>query len=358
MIFDIAIVLTWLAAIYRAWVLITQPRTIWRTSFSVSIMIAAVAFTLYRFRMPLDELIGAWNLTGLLVRLLFAVGAAFLLIYLDALRLPTVSPRRVKIYLATAGVAALALTTFWILAPVHDRPLDDLLPLAGHPAVVAYCLTFWGYLLTALLLTAWTCLAQGRTFRRADPARSVSLLLIGLSGVATVPVVVLWTSSILVRHVTGVEATHVNSIADVLLPLPVLLNAIGVLSLLTVPYVSALLVSWWRWRQLKPLWAAMTERYPQVHLDLESAGGPLARIQTRVERAIIEIHDALRLARVDLTAERLTDSPLVALTSALHAGDDGRRFSDVLSRVDSREAEVQQMVGLARAYRDASRQLA
>jgi hypothetical protein len=354
-IFDIAIVLTWLAAAYRAWILVSQPRTIWRTSFSVSIMIAAVAFTLYRFRMPLDELTGAWNLTGLVVRLLFAIGAAFLLIYLDALRMPTVSPRRVRIYLATAGVAVVALTTLWILAPVHDRPLDDLLPLAGHLSVVAYCLTFWGYLLTALLLTAWTCLAQGRTFRRADPARSVSLLLIGLSGVATVPVVALWTTSILLRHMTGVEPTQINATADALLPVPVLLTAIGVLSLLTVPYVSALLVAWWRWRQLEPLWAAMTERYPQVHLDLETAGGPLARAQTRVERAIIEIHDALRLARVDIASDCSADPPLVTVASALHRHG-GRRSSDVLSRVDTRDAEIERVVALARSYRDASRQ--
>jgi len=59
MILDLAIVLTWLAAGYRTWVLMTQPRTIWRTSFTVSMAATAVAFTLYRFRLPLDQLTGS-----------------------------------------------------------------------------------------------------------------------------------------------------------------------------------------------------------------------------------------------------------------------------------------------------------
>jgi len=355
MILDVAIVLTWLAAGYRAWVLMTQERTIWRTSFSASMGATAVAFTLYRFRLPIDELTGAWNLTGLLARGVLAVGAAFLLIYLDALRMPTVSLRRIRIYLATAALAILIMTTSWILAPVHDRPRDDLLPLAGHLSVVVYCVTFWLYLASALLLMAWTCLAQGRTFRREDPARSISLLLIGVSGVAAVPVLILWSVSILVRYLTGSDALEVNAIGDALMPWPIMLNAVGVLSLLTVPYASALATAWWRWRQLGPLWSEMISRHPQVHLEIQPSGGPLARAQTRTERAIIEIHDALRLAKVDLADDRPPSESLAAVACALRRSDVGqRRVADLIPRVDSREADVQQVIALARAYRTAT----
>src|SRR3954447_21461678 len=110
MILDVAIALTWLAAAYRAWVLLNLPRTIWRTSFTLSTLSTAVAFTLYRFRLPLDKLTTAWNLTGLLSHTVFLVGAAFLLIYLDALRMPIVPRRRIGLYLSSTGVAALIMT--------------------------------------------------------------------------------------------------------------------------------------------------------------------------------------------------------------------------------------------------------
>lgn len=355
MILDLAIVLTWLAAGYRTWVLMTQPRTIWRTSFTVSMAATAVAFTLYRFRLPLDQLTGAWNLTGLLAHAVFSVGAAFLLIYLDALRMPRVPTWRIRTYLTTACVAVLIMAASWMRAPVHDQPLDDLLPIAGDLSVVVYCVTFWLYLGSAILLMAWTCLAQGRTFRREDLARSISLLLIGVSALAAVPVLVIWTASIFVRHLTGSEPVRLNAFGDALMPWSVLLNAIGVLSLLTVPYLSALVIAWWRWWQLRPLWASMISRHPEVHLDLEASGGPLARAQTRAERAIIEIHDALRLAKVDLADDQSPEISLASVASALQRSDVGpRRAADLLPQVDSREADVKQVVALARAYRTAS----
>lgn len=355
MTFDLAIALTWLAAGYRAWVFMTQPRTIWRTAFSASIAATAVALTLYRFRLPLDELTGVGNLAGLLAHAVFMVGAAFLLIYLEALRLPQVPMRRISVHLTTASLAVVVMVASWVIAPIHDQTRDDLLPLAGHLSVVVYCVTFWLYLGSALLVMAWTCLAQGRTFRREDLARSISLFSIGISGLLAIPVVALWSVSIILRHQTGSEPLRLNALGDTLLPWPLLLNATGVLSLLTVPYLSALLTAWWRIRQLGPLWASMINRHPQVHLDLAASGGPLARAQTRVERAIIEIHDALRLARIDLADDHRPETVLVSVAAALRQSDSGsRRAADVLPRIDSREADVRQVVALAQAYRAAS----
>ena len=355
MIFDLAIVLTWIAAIYRIWVLASQPRAIWRTSFSVSMLATAVAFTLYRFRLPIDQLVGVPNLAGLLAHVIFAVGAGFLLVYLQALRSQVISTQRVRAYLFTSVVVSVIMTMSWSAAPIHDHPLDDLLPLAEHPSVAIYCVTFWSYLACALALMARTCLARGRTFRREDLARSISLLLIGLSAAAAIPALLLWTASILVGYLTGREEQRLNALGDALLPWPVLLNAAGVLALLTVPYLSAVVTTWWRGRQLKPLWQAMIARYPQVHLELQPSGGPLSRLQTQMERAIIEIHDGLRIATVDVVDGDSPDTSLNALAAALRrptAGD--RHVAELLERVDTREADLRQMLDLARAFRAAT----
>jgi hypothetical protein len=261
----------------------------------------------------------------------------------------------IMIYLVTAAVSVVIMTGAWILAPVHDRPRDDLLPLASYRSVVVYCLAFWIYLVWGLTMMAWTCLARRRTFRREDLARSVSLLLIGVSSAAAVPVVLLWTASILLQHATGREASRLNALGDALMPWPVLVNATGVLSLLTVPYISSLVIASRRWRQLRPLWMALITRYPQVHLDLPPAGGPLARMQTRTERAIIEIHDALRIAKINVAAPSSANISIETVASALRRSDVGeRRVADLLGRVDTREADVSQVVALARAYRAAS----
>ena len=351
MIFDIAIGLTWIAAGYRVWIFVSKPRRIWRTAFSVSMVATALAFTLYRFRLTFDELLGVPNLSGLLAHVVFAVGAGFLLIYLDALRLPDVSARRVATYLSAAGVAAVTMTIAWIAAPVHDRPLNDFLPLATHLPVVVYCVTFWSYLVWALAAMGWTCLARGRTFRRGDLARSISLLLIGVSAVAAIPAVLLWTASILILYLTGKDGSRLNALGDALLPWPVLVNATGVLSLLTVPYLTSLITAWWRGRQLKPLWEEMIKRYPHIHLTYAPSGGPLSRLQTRLERAIIEIHDALRIATVQMPDVTLGVSVETVANALRSPAASGPRVTDLLERVETRDADVRQVLALARAFR-------
>lgn len=348
MIFIVAIVLTWLAAGHRIWVVLTQPRMIWRTSVCVSMIATAIAFTLYRARSFLDQLAGAPNLTGLLAHVTFALGVGFLLIYLDALRWPVVSAAKITVYLAVAVAASVIMIVSWIVAPVHDRTVDDLLPMAGNLSVVVYCVAFWSYLVWALSVMAWTCLARGRLFRREDPTRFVSLLLIGISAAGAIPVLLLWSASILVRYATGDNASRLNAIGDAILPWPLLLNAAGVLCLFAVPYLSALVTTWWRGRQLEPLWDAMVTRYPQVHLDFQESGGPLTRLQTRMERAIIEIHDALRIAKVDAAASGSVESVAAGLR---RSADGQRRASDLLERVDTREADLRQILALARAFR-------
>ena len=348
MIFDIAIGATWLAAGYRVWVLIKQPRTTWRVAVSASMAATAVAFTLYRFRIQIDELTGSPNLTGLIARVVFAVGIGFLVIYLDALRRPDVHVLPVGRRLAIAGLVSVILTTSWVAAPVHDHPVEDFLPFARHTSVVVYCLAFWSYLIWALAMMAATSLRRARQFRQEDPTRSISLMIVGLSAVAEIPAILLWSVSVVITRVTGADTTRINAVGDAILPWPLLINAIGALSLLVLPYLSDLSITSRRLRVLGPLWHELIEQHPEVHLELQVTGGPLTRLQLRCERAIIEIHDALRLAHVDVegqpSLERLADG-------LHHPVQTGRRASDLLERVGSREADIHQIVNLANAFR-------
>jgi hypothetical protein len=346
---DVAIAIAWVAAAYRIWVSVSQPSVLWRTSFTVAMVSTALAFTLYRYRAVLDQMSGVWNLSGLTARGIFAVGIGFLLIYLDFLRRERVPNRTVVTYLSTTAIVIVIMVSSWVASPVHDRTVDDLLELSAHVSVVVYCVSFWVFLIAALAIMARTCLARGRTFRHDDLARSVSLLLIGGSAVVAIPVLMLWTASLLIRH-RGGDPGILNAVGDAILPWPVLLDAAGVLSLLVVPYLASFARAWRHWRRLSPLWSEVVSRYPQVHLPLHLTGGPLTRLETRVARMIIETRDALRIAGVDVApVQRL---PVEAVAQALHARAGGARsVADVLGGAETREADLQQLMALSLAFR-------
>ena len=351
MILDLTIAVIWLTSIYRLAMLVHHRRTVWRVCFTASIVAAAVALTLRRFHQAIDHAAGLPNLAELANHLVLVAGLTFLLIYLDALRMPALSTRRIRIYVGLAITVAVTITTAWALAPVHDRGHEDLIPLSWHPAVVVYCLTFWAFLAFAVFMLGWTCLARGRAVRREDPARSITMVLSGVSGFAAVLVVLLWVIALLgYRHAPQASAAS-RAVANTLLPWPILLAVSGILGLVIIPYVSGLATALWRWRQLHPLWAALVDRHPEVHLPLTPTGGPLSRAETRTERAIIEIHDALRLTRVDLDPPT-TRRPLTAVAAALHSGDRGQwRVTDLLPRATGREDDIRQLVALSHAFR-------
>lgn len=346
----LVIALLWTAAAYRVWLSLTRERTLWRTSFTVTAICVATAFTVHHLRAEIDAALGSPNLAGLLARITMLVGVGFLLIYHEHLRRPDVPARLMAVHLSGAGLVIGVECVSWAVAPVHGREVDDLMALASSRAVVVYCIAFWVYLGLVLAVASRTCLTGGRTFRRTDPARSASLLLIGVGELLGIPVLLLWTSSLVLRHL-GQEAGSLARLGDELLPWPVLLDALGVLSLLTVPYLLALLNRWNEWRTLRPLWADLVERYPDVHLDVRPGGGPLARLQVRLERAVIETRDALRVAPV---APRWSEGRLavesVARSLREPIVESPVCAADLLSPPETREADIRQLLALAGAY--------
>lgn len=315
----------------------------------------AAAFTMYQYRAGFDATAGVWNLAGLAAHITLAVGLGFLLIYLDSLRRLEVPKRTATIYLAVTAVVIIVMIGSWLAAPVHDRDVADLLDLPANGAVAVYCIAFWAFLACVLLTMTRTCLARGRTFRHEDLARSISMVLIGASALTAIPVVLLWSISLLVRN-RGGSPGRLNAIGDALLPWAVLLNALGVLCLLTVPYLASLIRAWLHLRRLRPLWSALVHRYPWVHLPLRLTGGPLTRLQTLVERAIIETRDALRIARIDVPAGQVS---VESIARALRTSAGGsRNVADLLDRSETREADLDQLMALSQAFEKAGRAFA
>jgi hypothetical protein len=345
----IAVLITWLAAGYRIVLSLSQPRTLWRTSFTAVMVTVAIAFTLYDFRVPIDQHLGVPALAGLLSRLVISVGVGFLLIYLHFLGGKDVPVRSLVVYAVITLAVLLTMLIAWDLGSFRERELADLL-VSPSASVALYCLSFWSFLAMALSLTVRTCLGRWRTVRHQDPGREVSLLLTATGAGVGLVVLALWSASLIFAS-TGFDGSRLNEMGDRLLPIAAGLVAIGVICLLVVPYLVSLVVTWRRWRALRPLWVALVDRYPQVHLDVQPRGGLLTRLQFRLERMIIETLDALRVAPVAVLPDGGRGVEAVARSLVEEAVTEGDvRAAELLDHSKSRDADVDQLVMLAGVF--------
>jgi hypothetical protein len=252
-------------------------------------------------------------------------------------------------YALVTCAVLLTMLISWLVGSFRGRELDDLL-LRPSASVAVYCLTFWMFLALGLALTARTCLGRWRTVRHQDPGREVSLLLTASGAVVGLAVLGLWSASLMVT-IRGADGSSVNKIGDRLLPVAAGLVALGVICLLVVPYLVSLGVAWRRYRALRPLWVELIARYPQVHLDVQPRGGPLTRLQFRLERIIIETLDSLRIAPVGQLEAGTGRLEAVARSLVENgAADDGVHAAELLDHSESREADVEQLVMLAGAF--------
>lgn len=258
----LAVLIAWLAAGYRLLVSLSQPRTLWRSSFTAVTLTVALAFTMYDFRAGIDQYLGVPDLTGLLSRLVITVGAGFLLVYLHALRVEIVPATALAVYgLITVGVLA-TLVISWSAASFPQREVDDLLA-SPSAAVAVYCLSFWLFQGLALTLTARTCLSRWRTVRHGDPGREVSLLLTASGAIVGLAVLGLWSVS-LVLTVAGPSGSAFNAVGDRLLPAAEGLVAVGVICPAGRAVLASLVVTWRRWKALRPLWMELVRRSAPV----------------------------------------------------------------------------------------------
>lgn len=187
-----AMMLLWASAGYRIWVTVRSPHALWRTSFTVSTVTVAVAATLQQYRATIDAALHIPNVAGLLVHLVFAVGLAWVHIYLETLRHEHPDPRRVHGHLVVGALAAGVMTLTWAVSPIHVSEYEDLAAAPGHPALVVYHLVFYGYMIISLISIARFCAHEARPRRHAALTRRFSLALIGVACVSSVPVMVLY----------------------------------------------------------------------------------------------------------------------------------------------------------------------
>ena len=333
-------------------VLLTRRREVWRTAFTLSVICAALAITLWVFRSQIDAWLGVWNVANLASHCVWVIGNGLTLISLEGMKQAQLSRRLVRVHLGAAGVAVAMMIICWWRAPIHSQFHEDLAPLADSLALTLYYGIFYGFMGWCLARAAWFCLGSRRAFRRADPARGASLLIIGFASIGGLVVIGLYFASILARFLRGREAPELTRLGNVILPWPFLGLAVGVLSLVVVPWVISAADTFAHWSALRPLWIDLTRRCPQVHLNPAGSGGPLERLRMREERMIIEIHDALRLIKVDVG----DDESIRGLAIALHRAAGGERYAaDILPTASTRDADVAQLVELSRAYEEVLR---
>lgn len=345
-----AVAIAWLAAIYRLVVSASQPRTLWRSSFTAVTITVAIASTLYDFRLLIDQYLNVPNLADLLARVVISVGAGFLLVYVHTLRSDTVPAYALVLYATVTAVALITMISAWLFGSFRDQELNDLLT-APSPDVAVYCLTFWSMLGVSLAAMSWTCIGRWRTVRHQDPAREVSMLLIAGAGILGVAVVLLWSLSLMLTMANGEGAAAVNAAGDRILPAAAAMSSIGIISLLVVPYLAALLGTWRRWRALRPLWRALIGRYPQVHLEVQLQGGLLTRLQFGLERMIIEIFDALRIAPVGEYPHDVSEAEaIVRAILAEPESPTNQHAADLLDQSESRDADLDQLIALASVF--------
>ena len=345
-----AAALLWAAASYRVWVTIRSPHALWRTSFTVSTVSVAVAMTLQLSRAPLDAALHIPNVTGLLVHLVFAVGLAWVHVYLETLRREHPDPGRVRHHLLVGTAVATAMVATWVLSPLHGREYASLADAPRHLALVGYHLAFYGYMITSLAGIARFCAQEVRPRRPRALTRRVSLVLIGVACASAVPVMVLYALSAVVPAATANSGQEYGRLGDALVPWPLMVLSVGILALWAMPWCAEVVAAERRWRTLRPLWAHLIARHPEVHLPLRSPARPLGRRQLRERRVIIEINDALRHETVQAHPGSGADALGVALACQTRGSTQAREVLD--PTVDETDA-LEQLLQLAQAYSSA-----
>jgi hypothetical protein len=347
MIAEAAAVLLWVAASYRMWVTMRSQHALWRISFTISTVSVAVAVTLQLSRAQLDATMHIPNIAGLLVHLVFAVGLAWVHVYLETLRHEHPDPGRVRRNLVVGAAVAAMMMATWVLSPIHAGEYASLAEAPGHPALVVYHLAFYGYMIISLGSIARFCAHEARPHRPAALTRRLSLALIGVACATAVPVMVLYALSAVLPAAMGHSGQVYGRLGDVLVPWPLMVLSLGILALWTMPWFVDVAAAERRWRTLRPLWAHLVARHPEVHLSLPSPARSLGRQQLRERRVIIEINDALRHE----TVQARPGSGPNALGAALARQTPGStQARDVLDPTVDETGALEQLLRLAQAY--------
>jgi len=342
----------WLASAYRLWISFRQPATIWRTSFTVGIVCAALGVTFQSYTPQIDSWT-APSVGSLLNHLIVIAGLASVQIYVSTLRRETPPPGLLRRVLTVALVAEALTVLSWVLAsPFHSGEAEHFAVYATDVWVSTYFLTFWALIAATMLAVARFGLLEQRGAPPEDRARVVSLALIGLGAVGGVLYALAAAAGAIYIAVTGVRDDRPLMASSRLIGPSVGLLGVGILALLVVPPLDAAIRTRRRLRVLRPLWKDLRRAVPQISLT----GPERGRLSpTAAERAVIEIRDALNLIHVDAPAtaapEVLAQRLYARLASENTARRSARPAAGFLPPSATQREDAEQVYALALAYR-------
>jgi len=343
----------WLASAYRLWISFRQPATIWRTSFTVGIVCAALGVTFQSYTPQIDSWT-APSVGSLLNHLIVIAGLASVQIYVSTLRRETPPPGLLRRVLTVALVAGALTVVSWILAsPFHSGEAEHFAVYATDVWVSTYFLTFWALIAATMVAVARFGLLEQRGAPPEDRARVVSLALIGLGAVGGVLYALAAAAGAIYIAVTGVRDDRPLMASSRLIGPSVGLLGVGILALLVVPPLDAAIRTRRRLRVLRPLWKDLRRAVPQISLT----GPERGRLSpaTAAERAVIEIRDALNLIHVDAPAtaapEVLAQRLYARLASENTARRSARPAAGFLPPSATQREDAEQVYALALAYR-------
>lgn len=239
------------------------------------------------------------------------------------------------------AVGAIQLTT-WIRSPFHDAYHADVAAVAGSaPFQLA---TFVPIAVCGMVTAAVSGWLAARPSGRHDASRRPGLFLATLGSLLGV----LAMGAYLARIGRAASAPELLVAGDRLSLLAGAMLGVSTVVLTLGPEVErrrhdALLED-----DLSPLWRLLTQRFPTVRLPMYSE-------KFRLERRMIEIHDALALMPVGSDSQRIyPDDPLRLVAHAvLYPPPTGsgpcRRANGVLPRVSTPHEDLDQLRALAEA---------
>lgn len=311
----IGLTAAWLASGYRLWVSFREPPTLWRTAFTVGIVCAAVGVTLQSFSPQVDALT-APSVGSLLNHLVIVVGLASVQIYVATLRRETPPPDLLpRVAIVAAAAEAVTVISWTLATPFHSGEAEHYAVYATNRWVLVYFLAFWALLAVTMTAVANFCLLEQRGAPREDRARRISLGLIGLGAVGGTLYAFAAAAGAIYNSFTQVLDDAAFMASSRLIGPSIGLLGVGILALLVIPPLETTLRARQRLRVLRPLWIDLQQAVPSVRLE----GTSLERLtrSAEVERAVIEIRDALEVVLVDPPISRDVDGVAARLASQL-----------------------------------------
>lgn len=341
------VALMWAAALYRIVLSLRSEATTWRTAFTACTVGLALATTTEVFGdQTIDAWSGAWNLSLLLTRLLLTGAAVAASIYVVTLKHPTVTRSAVRPRLIVGSLLAGIQVVAWSTAPIHDRELPTTADVDGSSINGGvFVVTFAVAVIWAMVEVAHFCFSRARS--HGDLPRTISLSLSGTACAAGALLFLVAVLSFLAGQFLGADVQGVSEVVNGVLPLVVVLLALGTLSLLIAPPVLEFTRQFFRWWSLRPLWRDLVRLRPEVHLDVPATGGPRRRLQIRLHRTVVETLDALRITPVSVP----DDAGITELAIALHHTGGPKTAAEVFGEARTlEENDLTQLLTLARTY--------